>query len=104
MDIKIKLSIVVGIILIVAIIIGWSIWLQYEKNNPIVNTIIQNSNICGGWNILGERVCQCSGNYKKADCPAGAMCDAGNYYCYGLCGACKCYQGSASRGNEIPCN
>jgi hypothetical protein len=103
MNKKIKTEIAIGIILIIAIVIGGLIWMQNKNINQGANGIIQNSTICGGWDTFGEKICQCAGNYKKDSCPVGALCDSGNYFCSGICGMCKCYQGSASQGKEIKC-
>ena len=60
--------------------------------------------ICGGWDTFGEVVCECSGKYEKPPCPPNTVCDAGNYFCEGTCGACKCYKGSEDAANEIKCD
>lgn len=59
--------------------------------------------ICGGWDTFGEVICECTGKYEKPPCPSNAVCDAGKYFCDGICGECKCYKGPANKENEIPC-
>jgi hypothetical protein len=59
---------------------------------------------CGGWNTYGEVACQCEGTLEKVPCPSNTICDSGQYYCKGICGECKCFQGSASQGREETCN
>jgi len=45
---------------------------------------------CGGWNIVGETVCECSGILIKPKCPLHFLCDSGSYYCLlGKCGECQ---------------
>jgi len=47
---------------------------------------------CGGWNILGEFICECSGKLIKPTCPPNAACDGAAYTCEGVCSKC-CYKG-----------
>ncbi|MDD5621107.1 MAG: hypothetical protein PHS27_00715 [Candidatus Pacebacteria bacterium] len=58
---------------------------------------------CGGWDMFGDTVCQCSGKLVKFQCPENALCDAGQNKCYGQCGVCKCYQGPVENGIEVSC-
>jgi len=58
---------------------------------------------CGGWTTFGDTACECSGRLERIPCPEGALCDSGSDVCYGTCGKCKCYQGPAKDGREVPC-
>jgi len=59
---------------------------------------------CGGWDTFGEVVCECTGQLEKHICAPNTICDSGTNICYGSCGECKCCQGSAKGGIEIPCS
>jgi len=59
---------------------------------------------CGGWDTFGDVVCECVGQLEKYTCPPNTVCDSGTDTCHGNCGECKCYQGPAKDGIEVPCN
>jgi len=49
---------------------------------------------CGGWDISGETICECSGKIIKPTCAPDAFCGSASYICEGQCGKC-CYRGIA---------
>jgi len=56
--------------------IGWWYYIPFKER-------------CGGWDLTGETICECSGMLIKPKCPPGALCDGGTYYCiFGKCGEC----------------
>jgi len=59
---------------------------------------------CGGWDLGGEVICSCNGEYEKPPCPPDTLCSGGIYYCNGTCGDCKCYEGSEESDREIECD
>ena len=100
-----KRLIILIFIFIFIVIIG--IILSRKNKNSIDSSdssrIINQNNICGGWDSSGEIICECKGHLlKPQQCPKDSVCDGESYYCNGTCGKC-CYKGIAENSKYPKC-
>lgn len=89
---KFLLGLVVGGIVLLGLGVLGGVMLKRFVFVPIQPLTEEEQVFCGGWDSGGEIICDCSGKLIKPDCPAGVICDSGNYFCQGQCGNC-CWRG-----------